>query len=91
MSETGDWYDQLYDELYDGAVRELEAMRRDRPELTREEMEAKLQHLYTFEGQDWVGRGEAMNTKLAATIAAHEHILASWDSFPLGEGGEADG
>ena len=43
-----------------------------------EDIEGVLQHLYIMEGSDWYGRGEVLDTAMAATIAAYEHFIVQW-------------
>ncbi len=65
-------FDRVYTETHDDLIARLES-----GVLSPSEFAGMLEALYVQEGNDWLGRGEAEQTVLAATIAAFEAVLHS--------------
>ena len=78
MGFSTEWQDTTYRETYEGELRGLRRRRSCDPSLTVEDIEGTLRHLYITEGADQGGRGGVQDLTMAATIAAHEHFIASW-------------
>jgi hypothetical protein len=71
-------FQRVYRETHDDLVARLES-----GVLSPSEFAGMLEALYVQEGNDWLGRGEAEETVLSATIAAFEAVLHSRDElFP---------
>jgi len=74
-----DWKDKAYDDAYAQTLSSLERRRADDPSFGIDDARGILKHLYVQDGNDWVGRGELQDLLLAATIAAHESLIAAWE------------
>lgn len=70
--------ERLHEQFRERVYGHLVYLRQNDPGFTIERLEGNLDSLYTYEGHDWVGRGEFVNTRIAAEIAAHEQLLAEW-------------
>ncbi|MDR2659887.1 MAG: hypothetical protein LBC27_07880 [Spirochaetaceae bacterium] len=73
--ETGNWQDVLYRKTFDDEFRGLERRCAFDVNCGASDLEGMLRHLYTMEGADWLGRGEAQSVMLSATIAAYECFI----------------
>lgn len=80
MYGSVDWRDAKYEEVLEQELRGLERRREADPNLTVEDIEAQLRHLYIMQGSDWGGRGELQDIILAATIAAYEQFVFAWQA-----------
>jgi hypothetical protein len=78
MSETTDWQDAKYTEVFEDEVRGLERRRQHDPSFTVHDLEMQLKQQYIIEGDDWEGRGVLGDIVLNATIAAWEYYAAEW-------------
>ena len=78
MSSSIGWKAVKYQEVFEQELRGLMRRREADPRCTPEDIEGVLQHLYIMEGSDWYGRGEVLDTAMAATIAAYEHFIVQW-------------
>lgn len=85
MNGSLDWQDAKYRETYEQELVGLERRRERDPGFTIAELEAQLAHLYTMDGNDWVGRGLLQDTIMAATLAAHESFLERWKAEAAGK------
>lgn len=63
-------FDRVYTETHDDLLARLET-----GVLSPSEFAGMLEALYVQEGNDWLGRGEAEQTVLSATIAGFEAVL----------------
>lgn len=75
--ETENWRDALYQKTFDDEYRGLERRRASGKNRGTDDLRGMLKHFYGMEGSDWLGRGEARNITLAATIAAYESFIAN--------------
>jgi hypothetical protein len=78
MSESTEWRDIKYTEIFEQELRGLERRRSYEKDCRVEDMEGVLEHLYIMDGADWYGRGDVQDIIMAATIAAYEHFIAQW-------------
>ncbi|MDR1326062.1 MAG: hypothetical protein LBK00_08510 [Treponema sp.] len=78
MSASLDWREISYNKTLEQELLGLERRRASDPKCTIEDIEGTLWHLYILEGDDWLGRGEAQDITMAATIAAYESFIARW-------------
>jgi hypothetical protein len=65
-------FERVYRETHDDLIARL-----DSGVLSPSEFAGMLEALYVQDGNDWLGRGEAEQTVLSATIAAFEAVLHS--------------
>ncbi len=63
-----------YHRVYHETLKDIRS-RIDSGVLSPEEFRGMLRTLYVQDGNDWLGRGEAEQTILSATIAAFETVL----------------
>ena len=75
----GSWEEKLYDEVFQGMIFYLRMRRREDLTFNREVLEEMIRTEYVKHGNGWVGKSPIQEIKEAATIAAYEHYLASWD------------
>ena len=80
MSSSTEWQDRKYTETFEEEMRGLERRRAADPGCTIADMEGILKQLYIMDGSDWLGRGSVQDAVMAATIAAYEHFIASWQA-----------
>ncbi|MDR2417547.1 MAG: hypothetical protein LBD79_00660 [Treponema sp.] len=78
MSVSVDWREISYNKTLEQELLGLERRRASDPNCTIEDIEGILYHLYILEGDDWLGRGEAQDITMSATIAAYESFIARW-------------
>lgn len=67
---------KTFQRIYTETIDDL-TVRLDTKTITADEFAGMLEALYVQDGNDWLGRGEAEQTVLSATIAAFEAILHS--------------
>jgi hypothetical protein len=80
MGSSSEWQDRKYAETFEEELRGLERRRAADPNCTIADLEGILKHLYIMDGSDWLGRGGIQDAVMAATIAAYEHFIASWQA-----------
>jgi hypothetical protein len=78
MSESVEWRDAKYTEVFEQELRGLNRRRESDEKCTVGDIEKVLQHLYIMDGADWYGRGDLQDTIMAATIAAYEFFISQW-------------
>lgn len=79
MSETTEWIDEKYRQVYEDELRGLERRRAHDPTCTREDISGTLRHLYNWDGNDMCGRGPVQDVVMEATIAAYEYFIREWE------------
>ncbi len=67
-----------YDEAFDAMYQAMMLRKKEDKSFTRRELKELLDNMYLNEGHNWIGRGEAVQMRLAAGIAACETILHDW-------------
>jgi len=80
MDFSPEWQDKKYAETFEDELRGLERRRAADPNCTVADLEGTLKNLYIMDGSDWLGRGRVQDAVMAATIAAYEHFIASWQA-----------
>ena len=75
MSVTN-YIDRHYDSTFESVYEALAEMARSHPRKARHHIGQVLKSLYVLQGNDWSGRGIVSDTSIAASIAAHECMLA---------------
>ena len=78
MSESIEWRDAKYKEVFDGELLGLERRKNFDSSCTIKDIEGILQHLYIKDGANIDGRGGLQDIIIAATIAAYECFIAQW-------------
>lgn len=67
-----------YDEAFDAMYQAMMLRKKDDKSFTKKELAELLDNMYLNEGHNWIGRGEVVQIRLAAGIAACEAILHDW-------------
>jgi hypothetical protein len=80
MGSSTEWQDKKYTETFEAELRGLERRRAADPNCTIADLEGILKHMYIMDGSDWLGRGSVQDAVMAATIAAYEHFISSWQA-----------
>jgi hypothetical protein len=73
-----DWQEEKFTEVFDNVYATTKYRRFLDPGFGIEELERLLKALYVNDGNDQSGRGKVGDIISAATIAAHEQVLAEW-------------
>lgn len=81
-----DYRDIAYRETFDAVLASLVKRREVDPGFSLDDARGTLTHLYVTEGNDWLGRGDLQDAKLAAQIAAHEVFIQDWENEGKAEG-----
>jgi hypothetical protein len=76
MSETTEWIDEKYSQVFDEELLGLERRKEQDPSYSLSDAVGILKNLYIMDGNDWTGRGFVGDTTMSATIAAYEHFIA---------------
>jgi cephalosporin-C deacetylase-like acetyl esterase len=71
-----DWQDETYRRIFRDVRSQLRRRVETEPGFGAAEVRGFLETAYVNQGNDWLGRGAVHDTIEAATIAAHEAILA---------------
>ena len=74
-----DWEKRLYTETYAGMYAYIERRRREDPGFSREVLKEMVEMQYDKHSLGWVGKSRVEEIKEAATIAAYESYLISWE------------
>lgn len=72
------WREEKYQQVFDDVMKYVANQRKTDPTFTIQSLEAQLETEYINQGNDWVGRGEAVDLRIQATIAAYQQALANW-------------
>jgi len=71
--------EERYNNLFEGFCSQIRERLNSDLSFSIKDVKKLLETQYVFEGHDWAGRGEPMNTVIAAAVAAYEHIIAEWE------------
>ena len=85
MSETTEWEDITYKQVFDEETLGLERRKAYDGNLSIVELENILQSLYINEGNNYGGRGPVGDIMMSATIAAYERFIGEWKRESRGE------
>ena len=66
--------DDIFEENYKNTLYKLETLSRQ-PNFDLDELQRELDTLCTFEGQDWIGRGEMKQSEISGTISAYQVFM----------------
>ena len=78
MSETTEWIDEKYRQVFNEELIGLERRRLNDSSCTIQDVNGILHNLYIMDGNDQGGRGQVQDITLSATIAAYEHFIEEW-------------
>jgi hypothetical protein len=73
-----DWQEEKFNEVFDNIYATTKYRRFIDPKFGIKELRRLLETLYVNDGNDQGGRGKVGDVISAATIAAHEQVLAEW-------------
>jgi hypothetical protein len=73
-----DWEEEKFNEVFDNIYATTKYRRFLDPDFGVKELQGLLETLYVNDGNDQGGRGKVGDIISAATIAAHEQVLAEW-------------
>ncbi|MDR1180341.1 MAG: hypothetical protein LBK44_07525 [Spirochaetales bacterium] len=79
-----DWEDEKFNEVFDNVYATTKYRRLLDPGFSVRDLESLLETLYVSDGNDQGGRGRVGDIISAATIAAHEQVLAEWKNDETG-------
>ncbi|MCL1818340.1 MAG: hypothetical protein FWG35_05360 [Spirochaetaceae bacterium] len=74
-----DWEEQKFNEIFDNIYATTKYRRFIDPGFGVRDLRRLLEALYVNDGNDQGGRGKVGDIVSAATIAAHEQVLAEWE------------
>ena len=80
-----DWEEQKFNEIFDNVYATTKYRRFLDPGFGVKELKRLLADLYVNDGNDQGGRGKVGDITSAATIAAHEQVLAEWENDMKGK------
>ena len=69
--------DHQFEESYKNTLYKLEETSKT-SDFSIDETKRELQALYTYEGQDWIGRGEIKQADISGSINAYQVFLFRW-------------
>lgn len=75
------WEENLYQEVFDGMIMYLRMRKLEDTSFTKQILRELIDTEYVKHGNGWVGKSPVQEIKEAATIAAYEQFLATWDSY----------
>jgi len=78
MSESTDWEDKKYQEVFDDETRLLVRRRTADMSCTIDDIQGILDSLYVLDGNNATGRSSVQQIALSATIAAYEAFIHQW-------------
>lgn len=76
--DIAEWRELAYKKEFDNTVKFIETLKKTDPSFTVNHLEAMLQSEYDRQGLAWDGRGEVMEIKIEASIAAIQLELINW-------------
>lgn len=78
MSETVDWEEKRYRDIFDDETRLLVRRRAADASCSIEDIQGILDSLYVLDGNNAEGRSSVQQIALSATIAAYEAFIHQW-------------
>lgn len=78
MSESIDWEEKKYLEVFDEETRLLIRRRAADTSCTIDDIQGILDSLYVLDGNNAAGRSSVQQIALSATIAAYEAFIHQW-------------
>ena len=78
MSESIDWEEKKYQEVFDEETRLLIRRRAADTSCTIDDIQGILDSLYILDGNNATGRSCVQQIELSATIAAYEAFIYQW-------------
>ena len=78
MSESVDWEEKKYQEVFDDETRLLVRRRAADKSCSIDDVQGILNSLYVLDGNNAEGRSSVQQIALSATIAAYEAFIHQW-------------
>lgn len=78
MSESTDWEEKKYREVFDDEMRFLARRRSADASCTIDDLQGILNSMYVLDGNNAEGRSSVQQIVLSATIAAYEAFIHQW-------------
>ena len=78
MSDTTDWDDETYDNVFEDICDYVEKRKKDDTTFSIDELKIMIDEAYVKRGMDWIGKGHLQFIIESATIAALEQKYAEW-------------
>jgi len=78
MSESVDWEETKYQEVFEDETRLLIRRRTSDSSCTIDDIQGILDSLYVLDGNNAQGRSSVQQITLSATIAAYEAFIHQW-------------
>ncbi len=76
MSDTTDWDDETYDNVFEDICDYVEKRKKDDKTFSINELKIMIDEAYVKRGMDWIGKGHLQFIIESATIAALEQKYA---------------
>jgi len=76
--DIAEWRELSYKKEFDNTVKFIETLKNTDPTFSIVQLEAMLQSEYDRQGLAWDGRGEVMEIKIEASIAAIQMEFVKW-------------
>lgn len=84
MSESIDWEEKKYQEVFEDETRLLVRRRAADTSCTIDDIQGILDSLYILDGNNAAGRSSVQQIALSATIAAYEAFIHQWKKESAG-------
>ena len=78
MSNSENWRELKYQEIFEEETRGLTRRRQADPACTVDDLQGILTNMYILDGADQGGRGDVQDIIIAARIAAYERFITQW-------------
>jgi len=78
MSESIDWEEKKYQEVFDDETRLLVRRRASDASCSIDDIQGILDSLYVLDGNNATGRSCVQQIEISATIAAYEAFIYQW-------------
>ncbi len=73
-----EYLQQVYEDAFDNAYAHFTLRKQEDPAFTKEFLQGLLDSMYTRQGNNWDGRGQAKDMMQSGMIAAAELVLTEW-------------